>query len=82
MTLRINPCARNSASFRVAQEERRRCSSGDRAGFEKAIAAYRAATDTLVAKAETGDLAAVQEAMKGVGKPCGGCHDSFRKDDD
>jgi len=54
----------------------------DAAGFEKAVKDYEAATTELVAKAEAGDADAFVAAFKGVGKTCGGCHDTFRKDDD
>ena len=53
----------------------------DAPGFEKAIANYKEATDTLVAKAEAGNRDEFLAAFKAVGKTCGGCHDSFRKDD-
>lgn len=54
----------------------------DRPGFEAAVDKYIAATDTLVAKAEAGDMKSIGLAVKNVGKTCGGCHDGFRKDDD
>ena len=54
----------------------------DKAGFKTAIDNYKAATDKLVNKAEAGEKEAIVTAFKGVGKTCGGCHDTFRKDDD
>ncbi len=53
----------------------------DRAGFEEAIKQYTAATDTLVAKAEAGELGAFKAAFKDVGGSCKNCHDTYRKDD-
>jgi cytochrome c556 len=51
----------------------------DWAGFEQAIADFEAAANTLAAAAASGDGAAIGPAVKGLGKTCGGCHDSFRK---
>ena len=51
----------------------------DWAGFEKAIADFDAAANTLADAAASGDGAAIGPAVKGLGKSCGGCHDSFRK---
>jgi cytochrome c556 len=51
----------------------------DWAGFEKAIADFDAAANTLADAAASGDGAAIGPAVKGLGKSCGGCHDSYRK---
>ena len=44
----------------------------DRAGFEKAAAAYVTATDALTAAAKSGDKAAFAAAFTDEGKSCGG----------
>jgi cytochrome c556 len=51
----------------------------DWADFEKAIADLDAAANALADAAASGDGAAIGPAVKGLGKSCGGCHDSFRK---
>lgn len=53
----------------------------DAEGFAKAAADYEAATTALHEAAEKRDLEAAGAAFEKVGEACGGCHDSFRKDD-
>lgn len=52
----------------------------DRAGFEAAAGAYQAATARLQAAAAAGDLNGFRAAIEETGKSCGGCHDSYRKE--
>jgi cytochrome c556 len=47
--------------------------------WKDAIAALEEAADDLEEAADDGDPAAVKAAFKGLGKSCGGCHDTFRK---
>jgi len=54
----------------------------DKAGFDAKAKAFADATAAFVAAAETGDADKAKAAFFGVGKSCGGCHDTFRKDDD
>jgi cytochrome c556 len=51
----------------------------DRAGFDDALRAARAAADDMVAAAETGDLGEIQKALGALGKRCGDCHKPYRK---
>jgi cytochrome c556 len=53
----------------------------DPSGFQEAVAAYAAATEELVKVAENGDAAAFKTQFGKVGRTCGGCHETFRKDD-
>ncbi|MBR45942.1 MAG: hypothetical protein CMM31_05595 [Rhodospirillaceae bacterium] len=39
----------------------------------------KTAADKLAAAADSGDMAAIGTVAGGVGKACGGCHDTFRK---
>ncbi|MBO6837685.1 MAG: cytochrome c [Alphaproteobacteria bacterium] len=50
----------------------------DWAGFQKAADDFAAATQAVVAAAETGDPAQLGAALGEVGKTCGGCHKPFR----
>ena len=48
----------------------------DKAGFDAAIATFaKAVTD---AKASVKDLDTLKAAFPGIGKSCGGCHETFR----
>lgn len=52
--------------------------------WEDFLAAARAteeAAGNLAVAAESGDMAAIGGAMRGLGRTCGGCHNTFRKDD-
>jgi len=49
--------------------------------FAAAAAAYEQATAKFAEAARSGDVEAAKAAFGGVGQSCGGCHDSFRKDD-
>lgn len=51
-------------------------------GFKEAVGAFQGATTALVTVAEANDTAGLLPAFKKVGASCGGCHDTFRKDDD
>ncbi|MDP6707428.1 MAG: cytochrome c [Alphaproteobacteria bacterium] len=51
----------------------------DWAGFQKAAAAFEAATPGLVVAAKSGDQAKIGAAVGAVGKTCGGCHKPYRK---
>ena len=53
----------------------------DRDGFEAAVKAYTDATTAYLEAAESGDLEAMKAKFGGVGKSCGGCHDSYEQDD-
>jgi cytochrome c556 len=50
----------------------------DRAGFEKADAAFVAAAEKLEEAAKSGDKAAFAAAFKDVGGTCGGCHRNYK----
>ena len=50
--------------------------------FKAVVKAYQDATVVLVQAAKSGDMAAIGDAMGGVGKSCGGCHKPFRKPKD
>lgn len=50
--------------------------------FKKAIEAYAAETAKLVDVARGGDVKAFGEQLGAVGRTCGGCHDTFRVDED
>lgn len=50
--------------------------------FELANKAFQDATQKLVDAAEKGDDAAIKAAFGAVGKSCGGCHDTFKVEDD
>ena len=50
----------------------------DRAGFEKANAAFVAASTTLAKAAESGDKAAFAAAFAEEGKTCGACHRAYK----
>ena len=50
--------------------------------FTAAWTAYDTATAAFAAAAPNGDLEASKAAFGEVGKACGGCHDTFREEDD
>lgn len=50
----------------------------DRAGFEKANAAFLAASKNLAAAAKSGDKAAFATAFTEEGRTCGGCHRAYK----
>ena len=50
----------------------------DRAGFEKAAAAYASAADKLEELARSGDSAAFAAQLGVVSKACDSCHDSYK----
>ncbi len=50
--------------------------------FTAASVKLVAASETLLAAATASDLPAFQEAVKGLGGSCKGCHDTFRLDDE
>lgn len=50
--------------------------------FTAAVERFQAAALVLSTAAESGDAAAVGAAFRPTGGSCGGCHDSFRADDD
>ncbi|WP_448564730.1 c-type cytochrome [Thalassotalea ganghwensis] len=52
----------------------------DRSAFEKRAQDLTIASANLQKVASSGDEAAIKEAIAGVGKTCGGCHDDFKKD--
>ena len=54
----------------------------DAEGFEKAVKAYNDATANYVVVAKTGDLVKALEAYGKVGQSCGGCHDTYREEDE
>ncbi|NCG22247.1 MAG: cytochrome c [Rhodobacterales bacterium] len=54
----------------------------DAKGFEKAVKAYNDATSNYVVVAKTGDLVKALEAYGKVGQSCGGCHDTYREEDE
>lgn len=51
----------------------------DRAGFEKANAAFLAASEKFVLAAKSGDKAAFADAWKAEGQSCGGCHRNYKE---
>ena len=53
----------------------------DAAGFTAAVKAYNDATAAFVEAAKSGDMAKAAEARGAVGQSCGGCHETFRKDE-
>jgi cytochrome c556 len=50
----------------------------DRAGFEKADAAFVSASEKLEEAAKSGDKAGFAAAFKEVGGTCGGCHRNYK----
>ncbi len=50
----------------------------DRAGFDKAAAAFVTASTNLEAAAKSGDKAAFTAAFTAEGQSCGGCHRSYK----
>lgn len=48
----------------------------DKAGFDAAIASFAAAVTE--AKAKIKDLDSLKATVPGIGKACGGCHETFR----
>ena len=50
----------------------------DRAGFEKADAAFVAASIALAEAAKSGDQAAFAVAFAEEGKTCGACHRAYK----
>jgi cytochrome c556 len=48
------------------------------ADFKTKSDALVAATGEAVTAAQSGDAAATQKALIGIGKSCGGCHDAYR----
>lgn len=50
--------------------------------FVAAAQATEEAAANLAAVAESGDVAAIGAAVRGVGRTCGACHRTFRKQDD
>ncbi|MET0309048.1 MAG: cytochrome c [Sphingomonas sp.] len=54
----------------------------DRAGFEAKAAAYAAAATKLAELAKAGDKAGFAAQYGEVGKTCGACHSSFRKQEE
>lgn len=53
----------------------------DKKGFEAKAKSFADAAAAFVAAAETGDAEKAKGAFFGVGKSCGDCHDTFRKDE-
>lgn len=53
----------------------------DRAGFEAKAADYAAAATKLADLAKAGDKAGFAAQFAELGKTCGACHTSYRKDD-
>jgi cytochrome c556 len=51
------------------------------ADFQKAVDAFTTAAHAYDAAAQTGDVNATRAAWRGLGKTCGGCHDSFRNEE-
>ena len=49
--------------------------------FAAAASKFEAASGKLVTAARTADRAAIGKAMREVGQTCGGCHNTFRKQD-
>lgn len=49
--------------------------------FTAAIALLKTATTAMDAAAQSGDMAAVGAAVRGMGGACKNCHDNFRLDD-
>ena len=50
----------------------------DRAGFDKAAAAFVTASTNLAAAAKSGDKAAFAAAFTAEGQSCGGCHRTYK----
>ncbi len=50
----------------------------DPAGFQKAAAAFGAASTKLATDAKAGDTDAVEADFKAVGQACGACHKAYR----
>lgn len=53
----------------------------DRATFDAGMAKMVVESGKLVAIADTGDVAAIQDQTKATGATCGGCHRQFRAPD-
>ena len=53
----------------------------DPAGFTAAIGVLKAATTTMKAAADSGEMAAIGAAVRPLGGACGNCHDTYRVDD-
>ncbi len=51
-------------------------------GFVKANEQWKKASQDFVKAAESGDMDKIKPAFGALGKSCGNCHDTFRKDDD
>ena len=47
--------------------------------FKAGVKVFQDASAVLVKAAESGDMAAIGDAIGDVGKACGGCHKPFRK---
>lgn len=47
--------------------------------FKAAVKNFQMAAGNLLAAAESGDMDAIGEAARGLGKGCGGCHKPFRE---
>lgn len=54
----------------------------DRAGFDKAIETYLTETGKLVELAKKEDFDGFKLQFREVGKSCGGCHKTYRVDED
>lgn len=54
----------------------------DPEGFKTAVSNYEAATAKLLELAKAGDAEGFKAQFGKVGATCGGCHDSYRKDED
>ncbi len=50
--------------------------------FAAAVTKLQTASTALVEAAKTNDPAKIKTAMGGVGQSCGGCHDTFKVDDE
>ena len=53
----------------------------DPAKFQKAVDAGTTATAKVRDAVKGGDKAAINQALKGLGDACKGCHDNFRKEE-
>lgn len=51
-------------------------------GFVKANDEWKKTSAAFVEAAKTGDMEKIKPAFGAMGKSCGNCHDSYRKDDD
>ena len=69
----------NTTSFNVKTEALDSVWS-ERSKFEKHINDLTMASANLQKVAMSGDENTIKKAIGGVGKTCGGCHDSFKKD--